>query len=50
MAFRFQRATLCSLAEVEQKNAKFDPQNVTAVETLLRGFFSFAPEKSVEYL
>jgi len=39
-----QRETLCALADVEQKKATLDPQNITAVETLLRGFLSFAPE------
>jgi len=39
-----QRETLCDLANVEQKKATPEPQKITAVETLLRGFFSFAPE------
>ena len=39
-----QRATLCALADIEQKNAKLDPNNATSVEALIQGFFSFAPE------
>ena len=39
-----QRETLCELAEIDKKQAKLDPQRIAAVEALLRGFFSFAPE------
>lgn len=39
-----QRATLCAVSDLDQKLAKLVPTQVAAVEELVRGFLSFAPE------
>ncbi len=39
-----QRKTLCYLSDIENKKAKLDPQNAVAVENLVKGFLSSAPE------
>ena len=39
-----QRETLCDVSDLEQKRTKLDPQHVAAVEKLVTGFLSFAPE------
>ncbi len=39
-----QRETLCDLSEIEHKKTTLDPSKIAAVEALLRGFLSFAPE------
>ncbi|MBD3308655.1 N-6 DNA methylase, partial [candidate division KSB3 bacterium] len=39
-----QRATLCTLAEIDDRRASLDPERAAAVDRLIRSFLSFAPQ------